>query len=294
MNRKARRPLESKLSNAIRAPRQWWAAPFAFLATLLALPVNAGISLPDDPLTTASRVAPNILFILDDSGSMAFDSMPDDVPNVSPTSANTGTLDCYTNSPSYATYTNQTSMTYFACSAYPRNSLWYNPAISYQPWMKADGNRMTAGTSYSAVYGSFNLVGGTTINLADTSSCNRYNFNTNSTTDEPTSGGVNLCGGVQTFYVPKDTEQTGNTYLSNASNYYRYQILTNGKIYRSEYQTYTSSNTPYVTTTATASGTLGTFNGTSAGNYSSTWNFAVPSVKPLLSWALVVPVAMSW
>jgi hypothetical protein len=43
-----------------------------FLATLLALPVNAGITLPNDPLTTASRIPPNVLFILDDSGSMAW------------------------------------------------------------------------------------------------------------------------------------------------------------------------------------------------------------------------------
>ena len=46
----------------------------AFLATLLALPVQAGITSPTDPLTTGSRVPPNILFILDDSGSMAPDT----------------------------------------------------------------------------------------------------------------------------------------------------------------------------------------------------------------------------
>lgn len=47
-------------------------AALSMLATLLSLPANAGITLPTDPLTTASRVPPNIMFILDDSGSMAF------------------------------------------------------------------------------------------------------------------------------------------------------------------------------------------------------------------------------
>ena len=49
-----------------------WVVPAACLATILALPVHAGITIPDEPLTTANRVAPNILFILDDSGSMAW------------------------------------------------------------------------------------------------------------------------------------------------------------------------------------------------------------------------------
>ena len=44
-----------------------WVVPAACLATILALPVHAGITIPDEPLTTANRVAPNILFILDDS-----------------------------------------------------------------------------------------------------------------------------------------------------------------------------------------------------------------------------------
>src|SRR5690606_11575231 len=121
-----------------RSQRDWWAAPAAFLATLLALPASANINIPDAPLTTGARVPPNILFILDDSGSMAFDAMPaDSIGN---------------------DWRNRT---------YVHNAVYYNPAKDYQPWIGANGEPLKGGTSYSAVYGSFNLVGGTTIDLSD-------------------------------------------------------------------------------------------------------------------------------
>ena len=189
-----------------RSQRDWWAAPAAFLATLLALPASANINIPDAPLTTGARVPPNILFILDDSGSMAFDAMP----------ASAVTSDWKTRT-------------------YVHNTVYYNPFKTYQPWIQANGEPMTGGTSYRAVYGSFNLVGGTTIDLSDPNSCQRYNRNNDATTDEYRSGGTLVCGGVQTFYVPKDTTNTDATYLSNQANYYRYQILTDGRIIRSQW-----------------------------------------------------------
>ncbi|WP_259394596.1 pilus assembly protein [Stenotrophomonas koreensis] len=200
-----------------------------FMLSLLAGPVNATITLPNDPLTTGGRVAPNILFLLDDSGSMAFDYMPDNVPS--------------TTTPNVAS------------KAYTRNTLSYNPATTYQPWVQADGSLMTGGTSYTAAYGSFNLVGGATINLGSSSSCQRYNYNTsaNASQDELSSGGSNVCGGVQTFYVPKDTASTDATYLGNGRNYYRYQILEGGSaIVRAEYGSVeTGSNVVLNPTTGT-------------------------------------------
>lgn len=181
------------------------AACGSLLATMLAFPAAATIPIPDDPLTTGSRVAPNILFILDDSGSMAFDYMPDAIPS--------------TSTPNVARY------------AYTRNTLSYNPATTYRPWVQANGLRMSGGTSYSAVYGSFNRAGGGTINLGDSSSCRRFNYNNNATTDEFDSwsnSGTQVCGGQQTFYVPKDTSQTSATYLGDGTNYYRYDILEGG------------------------------------------------------------------
>lgn len=178
----------------------------AFAVTLLALPVNAGIKLPNDPLTTETRVAPNVLFILDDSGSMAFDAMP----------ANT-----------ISGVTGQ---------AYTVNTLYYDPSRTYLAWQNADGGLMTGGTTYGAVYGDFNLVGNATIDLADSSSCRSYNRNTDSTSGT-TDKGTKVCGGIQTFYVPKDKTQTDSGYLTNQANYYRYQIHTDGRVVRSQYAT---------------------------------------------------------
>jgi len=190
--------------------------------SLMAAPVHATITLPNDPLTTGGRVAPNILFLLDDSGSMAFDYMPDNVPRIDGLGSNN-------------------AGNAMARLAYTRNTLSYNPANTYQSWLQADGTRMSGGTSYTAAYGSYNLAGGGTINLGDSGSCRRFNYNDSSSVSSDEYGsnsdnGNRVCGGIQTFYVPKDTSQTADSYLSVATNYYRYQIASGGsKITRSEY-----------------------------------------------------------
>src|SRR5690606_31319892 len=170
-------------------------------------------------LTTGARVPPNILFILDDSGSMAFDAMP----------ASAVTSDWKTRT-------------------YVHNTIYYNPAKTYQPWIRANGEPMTGGTSYTAAYGSFNLVGGTTINLGNSSSCRRFNKNYDESNDEFTGTSTSdtrplVCGGVQTFYVPRSP--TGD--MSDLSNFYRYQITEGGAdIVRAEYGDVTRSNVQVV------------------------------------------------
>src|SRR5690606_9308680 len=109
--------------------------------------------------------------------------------------------------------------------SYATNTIYYNPAIDYQAWMTASGTRMTGGTTYDAVYADFYNVGGSTINPASTASCRSHDKNGTST---------RVCGGVQTFYVPIDRNNRSASYLSNGDNYYRYQILTDGRIIRSQ------------------------------------------------------------
>ncbi|MGY1459555.1 pilus assembly protein [Luteimonas sp. A534] len=194
-------------TRAASSQRKWWAAPAGFLAAMLAMPATAGIDIPDDPLTTGARVPPNILFVLDDSGSMAFDAMP--ASSVS------------------STWTTRT---------YVHNAVYYNPAKTYLPWVGGNGNLLTGGTSYNAVYGSFNLVGGGTIDLGDPDSCRSYNRNQS---PRNTDSGTQVCGGAQTFYVPRNL--AGN--LSSQSNYYRYQIAEGGTdVVRAEYGAVSGSN----------------------------------------------------
>ncbi len=244
----------------------------AFAVSMLGLPVNAAITLPTDPLTTGVRVPPNVLFILDNSGSMAYAYMPDSVRRVGTTTPSTATLSCGSNM-------NSTNMTYLGCNTYTRNGVYYNPTLAYQPWTQANGTLMTGGTSYNSAYSD-----NTYVPYSGTGP-------TGTGTITTTSGTTDLQGSVQTFYVPKcvdtgtgastsclDANTTaGETYYATGTNYYRYQILTDGSIYRSEYLAYTSANTPPTVTPAPGGGTLGTWNAGSSGNYSNTWNFAVPS-----------------
>lgn len=163
--------------------RRWIAPVFAFLATMMALPGAASITIPDQPLTLGARIPPNILFILDNSGSMGWDYMPDSVPNV-------------------ATYNirNQT---------YARNTIYYNPFVTYQPWVDPTGATMTGGTDYTAAYSHNDLV---------------PPFDSNT---------VNLSNQVQTYYVPKNPADPAT--FGDIEGYYRYQILTNGDVERSEW-----------------------------------------------------------
>lgn len=224
---------EHRLTDALSPRAEWRALAAAFLATLLALPVNAAVTVPGDPLASGVRVAPNILFILDDSGSMARDYMPDDVPG--------------------------TSTPDVSLLAYTRNSLSYNPAIDYEPWVDADGNRLAGGATYDSAYSHASFV--RYMGLTDTGTSKQL------ITD---SGTIDLSTDTRTFYLPKD----GVTDLGVGTNYYRYQILTDRTIYRSEYRNYSASQTPIP---AAVSATLGTVGNTSSGNYSTTYSVTVPA-----------------
>ncbi|OOW77195.1 pilus assembly protein [Xanthomonas campestris pv. vitiswoodrowii] len=154
-------------------------ACMALAATLLAAPA-AAVDLPDEPLQSSGRVSPNILFILDDSGSMSEDSMPDVLPGTTPIN--------------------------IAEQAYSRNTIYYNPAFDYKPWLNPDGSQMAGGLSYSSVY----------------------------TDNSFLTGSANLQSAVRTFYVPKNLAASA-AQLANVNNYWRYQIHTDGRIVRSEY-----------------------------------------------------------
>lgn len=135
-------------------------AAAAFLCTLLALPAAAA-DFPQYPLQSGNtQVAPNILFILDDSGSMESWVMPGDDP---------GRRD------------NDDSATYRSSVI---NTIYYNPkAADYKPWMKADGTRWPA-ANFSGqpadvyAYSSTTQASGNTENLCGSNQSIVYVANT--------------------------------------------------------------------------------------------------------------------
>jgi type IV pilus assembly protein PilY1 len=155
------------------------------LATLAASPGHA-ITIPNLPLQTGTAYPPaNVMFILDDSGSMVFEKMPDD---------ESGTL---ANDPDDKSYVN--------------NTIYYNPSETYLAWMTASGQRLTGGTSYTSAYANLSLASDA-IDLSSSSSCKTVDRNGSNRT---------VCGGTQTFFVPK----SGATDYGDNSSFYRYQIL---------------------------------------------------------------------
>jgi type IV pilus assembly protein PilY1 len=182
-------------------------------ATLLASPGHA-VTIPNLPLQTGTAYPPaNVMFILDDSGSMVFESMPADQ------SSSCGRYSC-----SY----NHLSDT-VEDKSYVNNTIYYDPSEDYLAWMQANGTRMTGGTSYDSVYADQSMASGDTIDLSSSSSCETVDFNAADYTN---------CGGTQTFFVPK----TGATSYDDDEDFYRYQIrkvtrsgVTSTRVVRSEW-----------------------------------------------------------
>ncbi|WP_146908752.1 pilus assembly protein [Arenimonas daejeonensis] len=200
----------------LRARIKPLAVAAAFVATLFALPVTSVMaqSFPQYPLQTgAGDVEPNIMFILDDSGSMAFDEMPNpDIPSICRRSGSNCTNPAHN----------------ITQQAFPGNSVYYNPQTEYDPWLNSTGSPMTGGTTFTSVYASFNHAGpgasggeSDLVNLSDPSSCESYRVNSGS-------ANTTICGGTQTFFAPKNPDPAVHTdaYLANSNNYYRYQIRT--------------------------------------------------------------------
>lgn len=118
------------------------------LITLAGLPVHAATSFPNHPLLTGGNaIPPNILMILDDSGSMGRSWMWADKDT------DNGTSDTVTD------------------RSYVNNSLYYNPATPYLPWRTAstDLNARLAQADFKLVSNSNTSSTASKINLTSTS-----------------------------------------------------------------------------------------------------------------------------
>ncbi|WP_123768690.1 pilus assembly protein [Vulcaniibacterium tengchongense] len=123
----------------------------AFAATLLALPVNAAVEFPQIPLQSGVLVPPNIMFTLDDSGSMQFEITPEQnkAPRGESTDSNRSpnfvfprtSDDIYgaDNLPNrVVTVVDNDWFNRFSRSP-DHNASYYNPATRYLPWARWDG-----------------------------------------------------------------------------------------------------------------------------------------------------------
>jgi type IV pilus assembly protein PilY1 len=117
--------------------------------------VTAPVALDDQPLNTASSVKPNIMFTLDNSGSMSSEYAPE-------STANDSGKNCYRND--------------------KYNRLYYNPSYTYLPPALADGSRLPNSTYAAAWKDGFDTTQGT-VNFVSNGSA-RYAKYTDSTTPQ--------------------------------------------------------------------------------------------------------------
>ena len=188
-------------SHAIKRPQALRHRLLALaIGTLAAMPAAADIPIPNVPLQAGATVPPNLLFILDDSGSMGLTYMPDSVPSVSGDN--------------------------ISLQTYARNTIYYNPSVTYLPWRTSTGGRF-AETPYTAAFTSTTLASGTVTNLSTS---------------------------TQIFYVPK----TLTSDVSAASGYFRYELLSGGSgdIRRCEWRTSTTWDINCTTVTSVTWGSI--------------------------------------
>lgn len=197
-----------------------------FLTSLLIIAAHptangAPLSLSNVPLYLGGSVAPNIMFTLDDSGSMQWEVMPDENLNFSihlfpkPSGLYGGTD--YANQ--VPTFADNNVHNYFTRSA-ANNSIYYNPDINYIPWSNADGTSMPDADPLAAFYNPVNTGLGS-LNLTVQQTQNACWF-TNTANNLNAAAG-NPCFGNHTFWPITYYNYNGGNVVDRNS-YTRVQI----------------------------------------------------------------------
>lgn len=117
---------------------------FGLSMMLCCASAQAALDIAQVPLYLGTRADPNIMFTLDDSGSMHFEIMPEslienDARYVYPRANNVYGNDDYAN---YTiTFASDNARNAYVRSSH-NNKLYYNPQLTYRPWANADGSLM--------------------------------------------------------------------------------------------------------------------------------------------------------
>lgn len=199
-------------------PIRRWAA--AALATLLVHHhAWAVLNIPNAPLQLMTGVDPNIMLLLDDSGSMQFEIMPDSeilgqtYYLYPPVSGVYGSALYTIRIPSF----NTTNNPYGAIIRSPAfNTIYYNPAITYRPWLKHDGTSFPDATKTCAPHNPINTSLG----------CRDFTKDATSNTTWVTCSSASSCNtntGNQTYWPATYFRYNGGTKWSSAS-YTRVEI----------------------------------------------------------------------
>ena len=181
------------------------------------------------PLFLGGSIEPNVMFTLDDSGSMHWEMMPDSLRYpyfVYPRQPN-----LYHSSKEYGNYVISFDQSNNVYDRWVRssaiNKIYYNPAVSYRPWSNADGSLMAA-ASPSCAYHNPKKTSAGCRNLTVQNSEKAYWMKHNGTLATITSATVPFFDSTQSFWPALYYTFTGDVSstasIENAANYTRVEI----------------------------------------------------------------------
>ena len=179
------------------------------------------------PMFLGASVEPNVMFTLDDSGSMHWELMPDSLIYsyfVFPRANQIYGPNDYTNYVVSFTQANNIYDKWARSSAI--NKIYYDPAISYRPWSKADGSMMSNASITCAPHNPADTAKGCrnlTVNNTQTADWDSYNG-----TFANFPAGAGFAGGAsRTFWPALYYRYTGDSSTAakeSSANYTRVEI----------------------------------------------------------------------
>ncbi|SFU28149.1 type IV pilus assembly protein PilY1 [Nitrosomonas eutropha] len=200
-----------------------------FMACFLCMLIRAGsagaaLSLSDVPLFLTTAVDPNVIFTLDDSGSMQWEIMPDDLIKSSayfvfPVKSRVYGGSGYTNRVvgfNGGDFDSDNKYTASLRSSHV-NTIYYNPAMRYLPWSNSDGSLMANADITCALHNPTRV--GTNIDYC-------RNLTVNNTEE---AGWLTKTGGItadrsRTFYPAVYFHYNGSGETNSASSFTRVEI----------------------------------------------------------------------
>lgn len=196
----------------------------------------AALSIADYPLFMGVQASPNIMFLLDDSGSMHWEYMPDDLnsglsyqtfmyPQPEDVYGNGDYTIACSNSPRryFVPTFSDTNIQNLKFRSSNFNKAYYNPDITYQPWSQSDGTQMANAVPTGAYYNPANTALGS-MNLTQSQTMKAHWY------QQGTSGGwawVNFsCDGAQQTFWPITYYKYNSGNVNSVASYTKVQITT--------------------------------------------------------------------
>lgn len=184
--------------------------------------IHAAPPLSNSPLFLGGNISPNVMFTLDDSGSMHFEIMPEelilqDVRYMFPRATGVYGADDYNN---YVVDFDETNKYAVKLRSSYVNKIYYNPTVRYLPWSNADGSLMNNASSTCAYHNPLNTGAG----------CRNLTVNNTQTARWLNNNGTRSASVSKTFY-PAVYYQYNSGSVDNPTSYTEIEIKSSTTTY---------------------------------------------------------------